>query len=60
MNALIALGGVVVGGAAGFVAGATIADDGGYLSFGPLVGALVGTAVGSAVGAVTAVAVFGS
>ncbi len=59
MNALIALGGVVVGGAVGFVAGATIAD-GGYLSFGPLVGALIGTAVGSAVGAVAAVAVFAS
>jgi hypothetical protein len=60
MNALIALGGVVVGGAVGYVAGAFVGDDGGDFPMGMALGALVGAGVGAAGGAVVAVAVFGS
>jgi hypothetical protein len=61
MNALIALGGVVVGGAAGLIAGTFIGDRtdrGSYLPIGALIGALVGAGIGASAGAVVAVAVF--
>jgi hypothetical protein len=63
MNALIALGGVVVGGTAGLFVGTALGDrQGHYMDFGfpALVGGLTGAAIGAGVGAVVAVGLFAS